>query len=317
MANSSKEKVRRGDRECYRSLLVILCGLGVFACFCGFAEAHPSQGGTQRKVRKAPLAPPVEPVVVETPPPPPPHLTPGEMPPNPPSVSYEDGLLTIHAENSTLWDILNAVGSTTGATMDIPPNAGVERVWVQLGPGPARAIVAALLGGTDLDYAIQASDTDPNLMQSVLLTPRSKGGRVGDSTSVSRSFASRLSNRFRARASSGILDSSDSDSATTPDSATVSSDGDTSAPAAGNSQPTGTPSAQADSPADLSSTPTSTDTPSTSLSARLPLVITAADAHPAPVADPSQAIPQMQNLFELRRQLQEQQNAQQKVGTTQ
>ena len=52
------------------------------------------------------------------------------------------------------------------------------------------------------------------------------------------------------------------------------------------------------------------------LSARLPLTITEADAHPAPLSNPADAIPQMQNLFELRRQLQAQQNAQQKATGT-
>jgi len=47
------------------------------------------------------------------------------------------------------------------------------------------------------------------------------------------------------------------------------------------------------------------------------MTITEADAHPAPIANPEQGVPQLLNLFELRRQLQEQQNAQQKTtGTT-
>src|SRR6266478_1907461 len=89
-------------------------------------------------------------------------------------VSYEDGQLTIVAENSKLGDILAAVSERMGADIELPASASDERIWVRLGPGPARRVLAALLGGTDLDYIIQASETDPEGIQSVLLTPRTK-----------------------------------------------------------------------------------------------------------------------------------------------
>jgi hypothetical protein len=232
-------------------------------------------------------------------------------------VSYEDGQLTIVAANSTLADILNAVGAITGATMDVPSGSGNERVWVQLGPGPARAILAAMLGGTDFDYVIQASDADPTLVQNVLLSLRSTGVRVGQSAGGSQSFASRMSSQFRTRTNSGRPESNDWDSATSTETSAVSADGDPSGGAAqGNPQPTGTPSAQADTqPAAVDAT--TTGTPSASLSTRPPLSITETEAHPTPIANVEQAIPQMQNLFELRRQLQQQQNAQQKTPSTQ
>ncbi len=89
-------------------------------------------------------------------------------------VSYEDGQLTIIAENSKLGDILAAVSERMGADIELPASASDERIWVRLGPGPARRVLAALLGGTDLDYVIQASETDPEGIQSVLLSPRTK-----------------------------------------------------------------------------------------------------------------------------------------------
>jgi len=94
-------------------------------------------------------------------------------------VSYEDGQLTIVAENSKLGDILAAVSERMGADIEIPASASDERIWVRLGPGPARRVLAALLGGTDLDYIIQASETDPEGIQSVLLTPRTKAPGAG------------------------------------------------------------------------------------------------------------------------------------------
>src|SRR4029077_11566923 len=93
-------------------------------------------------------------------------------------VSYEDGQLTIVAKNSKLGDILAAVSERMGADIELPASASDERIWVRLGPGPARRVLAAILGGTDLDYVIQASETDPEGIQSVLLTPRTKAAAV-------------------------------------------------------------------------------------------------------------------------------------------
>lgn len=92
----------------------------------------------------------------------------------PPQVSYEDGQLTIIAENSSLSDILSAVRRLMGADIDLPASLSGQRIWVRLGPGPARRVLAELLSGTELNYVIQASDTDVDGIQSVLLTLRSK-----------------------------------------------------------------------------------------------------------------------------------------------
>ena len=307
----SSEKAPRLGAAARSGLATVFLGLTVLSLLPGVAVGHPSADGTQRKVRKASPAKAVEPEPVVTPvqeAPPPPPLTPGQMPPNPPRVTYEDGMLSIAAENSTLADILSAVKAATGTPMDIPVGAGADRVWVTLGPGPARPILAALLTGTSLDYVIQASDTDPNLMQSVQLSPR-KGGKVGDTgggSSSSQSFASRFRQSLN-HSNVGAADGSDAESSGSPDAPVGAPESDTASAAA--ATPTATADAQA---AAVDPSSTGTGMPSAALSAHLPLNISEADAHPSPVANPDQAIPQMQNLFELRRQLQAQQNAQQK-----
>ena len=157
MKNPSENTTKRLGVRAGLGLPSMVLGLALLAQFSGIAFAHPSTDGVQRKVRKTAPAAPVEPepVFEMTPvPPPPPPLTPGQMPPNAPRVSFEDGLLSIAAENSTLADILTAVKASTGATMDIPSSAGADRVWVTLGPGPARAVLADLLSGTSLDYVL-------------------------------------------------------------------------------------------------------------------------------------------------------------------
>jgi hypothetical protein len=92
-----------------------------------------------------------------------------------PRVSFEDGQLSINANNSSLSDILMAVRAVTGADVDLPGGVSGERVTAQLGPGPARRVLSDLLGWSNYDYIIQGSDTDPLAIHSVILMVRIKG----------------------------------------------------------------------------------------------------------------------------------------------
>jgi hypothetical protein len=82
--------------------------------------------------------------------------------------------LSIVAHNSTLSDVLKEVREQTGAEFEIPPNAN-ERVVADLGPGPARSVLADLLNGTHFNYVMVGSTTDPTAIQSIILTPRTGG----------------------------------------------------------------------------------------------------------------------------------------------
>ncbi len=99
--------------------------------------------------------------------PPPPPLPSGPQGPVPqipldaipavaPQVSYQNGLLTIVAPNSTLGDILRAVRKQTAADIDVPASAS-ERVVTRLGPGPAREVMAELLNGSRFNYILLGS----------------------------------------------------------------------------------------------------------------------------------------------------------------
>jgi hypothetical protein len=95
-----------------------------------------------------------------------------EMPSQPPTVTYQDGKLTIIAKNSTLKDILQTVCEQTGAQMDIPEDAK-ERVVLRLGPGSPRDVMAALLNGSHFNYVMVGSVQDPSALTTVVLTPKS------------------------------------------------------------------------------------------------------------------------------------------------
>ena len=115
----------------------------------------------------------------QQPPPPLPSGTQGPVPQVPldaipavaPQVSYQDGLLTIVAPNSTLGDILRSVRKHTSAEIEIPATAN-ERVVTRLGPGPAREVVAELLNGSRFNYILLGSPADASLLVRVVLVAK-------------------------------------------------------------------------------------------------------------------------------------------------
>jgi hypothetical protein len=98
-------------------------------------------------------------------------LAPEQRPAAPPVVTYVDGKLTVVAKNSTLGDILRAVAAKTGASIDVPEAAN-ERVVSQLGPAPARDVMAALLNGSHYNYVMVGTETNPNSVAHVILTAK-------------------------------------------------------------------------------------------------------------------------------------------------
>lgn len=104
-----------------------------------------------------------------------------KTPAAPLKMSYVGGQLRIDALDSTMRDVLTKVAALTGVKIEIPAGATSERLpVVKLGPGSARQILASLLGGSSFDYLIQASPTDPEGIQNVVLIPREKKGSGGN-----------------------------------------------------------------------------------------------------------------------------------------
>ncbi len=133
------------------------------------AISKPSRPATPPASRKARVkTPPPEPVASALLPPAPVVLSPEQMPPVAPQVTYRNGLLSIVAENSTLSDILHAVAARTGATVDAPANLAGQRVAARLGPGTPRDVMADLLTG--LDYIVVGASNDPDAIRSIIVS---------------------------------------------------------------------------------------------------------------------------------------------------
>src|SRR5580704_1845827 len=144
--------------------------LGGVVCLAMAGSAYAAQ---QQSTRKH-LVKQEQPTPAPTPQPaadPPAPLTLEQMPASAPQVSFHNGQLTIIAPNSTLGDILRAVRAQTGASVEIPGNA-IERVVAQLGPGPARDVLASLLNGSHFNYVMLGSATDPAQVERIILTSK-------------------------------------------------------------------------------------------------------------------------------------------------
>jgi hypothetical protein len=94
------------------------------------------------------------------------------MSPTPPRDSYQNGLLTIDAQNSTLSQVLRAVQAQTGASVEMPSSAANERVMMQVGPGRPRDVLNTLLNGSKFNYIILGMIDNPGGVQKVILTTR-------------------------------------------------------------------------------------------------------------------------------------------------
>jgi len=213
-----------------------------------------------------------------------------------PQVTYENGQLTIIAENAALSDVLKALRSALGADIDLP--AGVDQhIWVHLGPGPARRVLRDLLDSTEFNYVIQASETDADGILSVLLTQRSKSS--GPQTP---GLPERAVNRLP-RTSPDPKDATDSENPARESAASADP-----APAASPAAPAASPAVADASPAAADASPAAPASVSSAGLQYTPGNSASAALSPAPLTDPNQMIQTLQSMYEQRRQMQIQQN---------
>jgi hypothetical protein len=142
----------------------------------GNHRQKPAPGVTE------PPAPVVVPAAQQLQPAPPP-LRPEQMPPVPPKVIYQNGLLSVEATNSTLSDILNVIRTKAGIQIDGLQGAQ-DRVAAKLGPAAADRVLTALLHGSRFDYVILGRVDRPDLVQRVILTPASGSALASASTGI-------------------------------------------------------------------------------------------------------------------------------------
>ena len=144
------------------------------------AQTASEQGAHRRPHAKKKVPPPL--VLPPLPVGPLPQVPLPQIPASAPTVTYEKGLLTILAQNATLGEILKQVKKLTGASIEIPANGAPERVVTEIGPGAPRDVLAALLNGSQFNYVMLGSSSDPAAVLSVLLTPKPGSSGEGQPT---------------------------------------------------------------------------------------------------------------------------------------
>ena len=126
--------------------------------------APSSQKPVHGKAKPAAVA--TAPVVLVPPPPP----TPADMPPVPATVHFANGLLTIHAHNASLSQILRDTSAQTGMQMDGTPED--QRIFGDFGPGPVRTVLGQLLDGGPSNYVLFGKNANM-APRTLVITPKS------------------------------------------------------------------------------------------------------------------------------------------------
>jgi hypothetical protein len=85
------------------------------------------------------------------------------------TVTFENGMLRIRAEKATLSQVLFEVQRQTQAEIAIPAGAEQEEVVADLGPAPARDVLAALLNGSAYNFIFVGNELT---LERVILTRR-------------------------------------------------------------------------------------------------------------------------------------------------
>ncbi len=104
---------------------------------------------------------------------PPPPLRPAEMPANPATVDFKNGLLTVRAQNSSLVSILTQIQHQTGLVIEGLSHD--QRIYGQYGPGGISTTLSALLDGSGYDFVIVGGGSGHAAARLILSTPGSAG----------------------------------------------------------------------------------------------------------------------------------------------
>ena len=148
------------------------------------AKPSAAQHHTHRHHRRAR---PKAPAVSSAPTAPPPPVPPAQQPPNPATIDFSNGLLSVRAQNSSLVAILNQIARQTGLVIE-----GLNhdaRMYGQYGPGNISSTLSALLDGSGYDYVIVGRGASHSPTRLILSTG-GNGGATSPPASVGTPDAS-------------------------------------------------------------------------------------------------------------------------------
>jgi hypothetical protein len=268
-------------------LLSFGLSVALAASVCNGQTAPAAPGDTQGRDATAAAWPP----------------TAAEMPPSQPKVTCKGGQLAISARNSTLESVLEAVRSCLGVKIDVPEGSASKRFYDELGPGPARQVLESLLDASEFNYVIGSSNSDPQKVETVLLLLRAGEKSETITTASASADIPMTSNRrgwLQTRQATQLSRTGpDEDSQTTPENVP--------APAVNEAIPVRPDSAQSIGASQASAPSTAATTPAPQEIA--PPTPPEPSTTAPPIRETEDKITSMQQMFEQRRQMVENQNA--------
>ena len=104
---------------------------------------------------------------------PPPPLPPAEQPANPATVAFNNGLVTVRAQNSSLISILDQIHRQTGLVIEGLNHD--QRMYGQYGPASVSTTLTALLDGSGYDFVIVGGGSAHSSARLILSTPGNAG----------------------------------------------------------------------------------------------------------------------------------------------
>jgi hypothetical protein len=113
---------------------------------------------------------------------PPPPVPPAQQPANPATVDFNNGHLTVRAQNSSLVSILDQIQHRTGLAIE-----GLnqdQRIYGQYGPGSIATTLTALLDGSGYDFVIVGGSGGHAAARLILSTPVSAGAATTTAPAV-------------------------------------------------------------------------------------------------------------------------------------
>lgn len=237
-------------------------------------------------------------------------------PPKPPKVTCVGDQLTISADNSTLGSVLSAVHACIGVEIDIPESASGSRVFEELGPGPARQVLETLLSGTNFNFAIGSSATNPERIDAVLLIERPVETANAHEPAADRPLSAlrRAWLQSRQNRAASLPPDVNHPAADETPSTPETEDSATALAADANAGPAQAPATDASSPAAVVAPAIEApSSPGDSTAPAAPITPTTESAStPSPSSDPNagteQKIGEMQQLFQQRRLMNQNQN---------
>jgi hypothetical protein len=98
------------------------------------------------------------------------------------TVTYVGKLLSVQAHGASLRNVLAVIGKRTGTEIDFGAGSDAGGVYVDIGPATVRDVLRDLLNGSQLNYVMLRSRSDPGFVEQLVILGDERGPASVDHT---------------------------------------------------------------------------------------------------------------------------------------